>query len=57
MKRNIYHVKAYDGTIDMVYRNYGCAVNRCIKLIRWNIDCGIYLWNDEKKKFECIIGC
>lgn len=57
MKRNLYYVKSYDGTIEKTYRNYKSAYNYCNKLIRNDITCGIYLWNMETHKFDCIIGC
>ena len=57
MKRNLYYVKSYDGKIEKTYRNYKAAYNFCTKLIRQDIYCGIYLWNSEAQKLECIIGC
>ena len=57
MKRNVYYAKSYDGTIEKVYNNYKSAVNFCNKLIHKDINCGIYVWNTETQKFECIIGC
>lgn len=57
MKRNVYYAKSYDGTIEKVYYNYANAVKFCNKLIRKDINCGIYIWNTETHKFECIIGC
>ena len=57
MKRNLYYVKSYDGAIEKTYRNYQSAVNYCNKLIRKDINCGIYIWNSDLSKLECIIGC
>lgn len=57
MKRNIYYVKSYDGTIEKTYYNYKSAYNFCNKLIAKDITCGIYIWNTETHKFDCIIGC
>ena len=56
MKRNYYLVKSYNGAFEKVYRNYQSAVNKCNKLIAWNIDCGIYTY-DESNKLICLIGC
>ena len=57
MKRNIYIVKSYDGTIEKEYHNYKSAYNFCNKLIAKDIACGIYTINEETYKLECIIGC
>lgn len=57
MKRNVYYVKSYDGAIEKTYYNYKSAYNFCSKLIAKDVMCGIYLWNTETQKFDCIIGC
>lgn len=57
MKRNVYYVKSYDGTIEKKYRNYKSAYNYCKKLIAKDIDCGIYTINENTFKLDCIIGC
>ena len=57
MKRDIYIVKSYDGTIEKQYSNYKCAYNFCNKLINRDIMCGIYVINTTTWKLDCIIGC
>lgn len=57
MKRNVYIVKSYDGTIEKTYKNYKAAYNYCRTLIAQDIDCGIYTIDDNTFKLMCIIGC
>lgn len=57
MRRNVYIVKSYDGTIEKKYKNYKAAYNYCRKLIAQDIDCGIYTIDKTTFKLTCIIGC
>lgn len=57
MKRNLYWVLSYDGKIEKKYVNYKSAYNYCAKLIRQDINCGIYVWDENEGKRTCIIGC
>lgn len=57
MKRDLYYVKSYDGTIEKKYHNYKSAYNYCNRLIAQDIMCGIYTWNIDTHKMEIIIGC
>ena len=57
MKRNIYIVKSYDGTIEKEYRHYNSAYKFCNRLIAKDIPCGIYTIDEETFKLTCIIGC
>ena len=57
MKRSYYEVRSYNGKITKGYRNYQSAYNYCRKLIAQEIWCGIYHFNFDNDKMECIIGC
>lgn len=56
-KRDFYKVLSYDRTIEKKYSNYKSAYNYCKKLIANDIDCGIYLLNQNTWEYEIIIGC